>query len=316
VAQLAQRVAVVSGAPDPDTAYLAGLLHDLGKPVVATILLEAESQIVQRNPKLWIDFSTWISVVQRCHRAIGLELARKWQLPDEIQKAIEECTDYDSANRLSTGNAVRFANAVAKQQGIYAGPVKRRRERRLGDGRALAPGHRRRNADPPVERLERESPGGGVAREILRATCAGRSAWLARDAAHGCEKKIGLEGLHDPALGPGALGPGDEVRRSFRGQHDDGQGQPSRVALDGFEEFETVHAGHVDVAQDHGDFCMRAQGIHALPSVTSLDDLVPRRLQRQGDLLPNRQGVVHYEYGLFAHDSTLPYLKQNNRTFL
>jgi putative nucleotidyltransferase with HDIG domain len=123
VAQLAQRVAVVSGAPDPDAAYLAGLLHDLGKPVVATILLEAESQIVQRNPKLWIDFSTWISVVQRCHRPIGLDLAHKWQLPDEIQKAMEESADYDSSNRLSTGNAVHFANAVAKQQGIYAGPV-------------------------------------------------------------------------------------------------------------------------------------------------------------------------------------------------
>jgi putative nucleotidyltransferase with HDIG domain len=123
VAQLAQRVAVVSGASDPDTAYLAGLLHDLGKPVVATILLEAESQIAQRNPKLWIDFSTWIDVVQRCHRPIGLDLARKWQLPDEIQKAIEECADYDPANRLSTGNAVRFANAVAKQLGIYAGSV-------------------------------------------------------------------------------------------------------------------------------------------------------------------------------------------------
>jgi len=123
VAQLAQRVAVVSGASDPDTAYLAGLLHDLGKPVVATILLEAESQIAQRNPKLWIDFATWIDVVQRCHRPIGLDLARKWQLPDEIQKAIEECGDYDPANRLSTGNAVRFANAVVKQQGLYTGSV-------------------------------------------------------------------------------------------------------------------------------------------------------------------------------------------------
>jgi putative nucleotidyltransferase with HDIG domain len=123
VAQLAQRVAVVSGASDPDIAYLAGLLHDLGKPVVATILLEAESQIAQRNPKLWIDFATWIDVVQRCHRPIGVELARKWQLPDEIQKAIEECGDYDPANRLSTGNAVRFANAVVKQQGIYTGSV-------------------------------------------------------------------------------------------------------------------------------------------------------------------------------------------------
>jgi len=123
VAQLAQRVAVVAGAADPDTAYLAGLLHDVGKPVVATILLEAESQILQRNARLWIDFSTWMDVVQRCHRPIGLSLAQKWQLSDEIQHAIQECADYDPGNRLSTGNAVRFANAVAKQLGIYAGAV-------------------------------------------------------------------------------------------------------------------------------------------------------------------------------------------------
>jgi len=123
VAQLAQKVAVVSGAEDPDTAYLAGLLHDVGKPVVATMLLEAESQILQRNSKLWIDFPTWLDVLQRCHRPIGLSLAQKWQLSEEIQKAIEESADYDPANRLSTGNTVRFANAVAKQQGIYVGNV-------------------------------------------------------------------------------------------------------------------------------------------------------------------------------------------------
>lgn len=123
VAQLAQKVSVVSGAADPDTAYLAGLLHDIGKPVVATMLLEAEGQILQRNPKLWIDFATWLGVVQRTHRPIGLSLAKKWQLSEEIQKAIEESADYDPANRLSTGNAVRFANAVAKQLGIYMGEV-------------------------------------------------------------------------------------------------------------------------------------------------------------------------------------------------
>jgi len=123
VAQLAQRVAALSSAEDGETAYLAGLLHDVGKPVVATMLLEAEGQITQRNPKLWIDFSTWMDVVQRCHRPIGCELAKKWQLPEEIQKAIEECADYDPANRLSTGNTVRFANAMVKQLGIYAGPV-------------------------------------------------------------------------------------------------------------------------------------------------------------------------------------------------
>jgi len=39
------------------------------------------------------------------------------------QHAIQECADYDPGNRLSTGDAVPSANAVAKRLGIYAGVV-------------------------------------------------------------------------------------------------------------------------------------------------------------------------------------------------
>jgi putative nucleotidyltransferase with HDIG domain len=123
VALLTQRVATVTGAMDPDTGYLAGLLHDVGKPVVATMLLEAEAQIAQRNPKMWIDSETWISVVQNTHRPIALSMAAKWQLHEDVQKAIDACGDFDPTNRLSVGNAVRFSNAVAKQKGLYVGPL-------------------------------------------------------------------------------------------------------------------------------------------------------------------------------------------------
>ena len=37
--------------------------------------------------------------------------------------AVEQCGDYDVAHRQSTGNAVRFANAIVKQQGITIGAV-------------------------------------------------------------------------------------------------------------------------------------------------------------------------------------------------
>jgi hypothetical protein len=47
---------------------------------------------------------------------------------------------------------------------------------------------------------------------------------------------------------------------------------------------------------------MRAKCLHAFASVTGLDDLVPRRPQEQRDLLPDGRGVVHYKYGLSAHD--------------
>lgn len=121
VAIMAQDVAVLAGVDQPEACYVAGLLHDVGKPVVATMLLEAEAQIAQRNPKLWIDGETWIGVVDRTHRKTGTNLTKKWQLPEEIQKATLAFSDYDVANRKSIGNAVHFSNALAKQLGVFVG---------------------------------------------------------------------------------------------------------------------------------------------------------------------------------------------------
>ena len=120
---LAQNIAVLAGVEEPEVCFITGLLHDIGKPVVATMLLEAEAQIVQRNPKLWIDGDTWIGVVERTHRKIATNLSQKWQFPEEIQNAILKFSDYDAANRQSIGNAVHFANALAKQMGIFLGEV-------------------------------------------------------------------------------------------------------------------------------------------------------------------------------------------------
>jgi 2-hydroxychromene-2-carboxylate isomerase len=78
---------------------------------------------VQRNPKLWIDGDTWIGVVERTHRKIAINLSQKWHFPEEIQNAVLKFSDYDAANRQSIGNAVHFANALAKQMGIFLGAV-------------------------------------------------------------------------------------------------------------------------------------------------------------------------------------------------
>jgi putative nucleotidyltransferase with HDIG domain len=124
VALVTREVVTFSNGSDPELGYLAGLLHDVGKPVVAAMLLEAEKSVLGNKPMArWIQSSSWIQVIQRVHRRVGVELAERWQLPEAIRDAIRDCAEYDSANRESAANAVRFANALVKRAGIYAGEV-------------------------------------------------------------------------------------------------------------------------------------------------------------------------------------------------
>jgi HD-like signal output (HDOD) protein len=121
VGVLARDVLALSGHGGSDSAYLAGLLHDVGKPVVASILLEAERQTTELYNRSWIGADEWIEVVTRTHRPVGSALAEKWQLPESIQKCLQENLDYDNSDRTSIVNAVCFANALAKKTGMYVG---------------------------------------------------------------------------------------------------------------------------------------------------------------------------------------------------
>jgi len=117
-------VAALANAGDPQTAHMAGLLHDIGKPIVASMLLEAERSITMTRPGAsWIGSTDWVKVVQRIHRKLGLKLAQKWEIPEQVIKAIRDCEEYDNGDRLSAANAVRLANALVKANGIYEGDV-------------------------------------------------------------------------------------------------------------------------------------------------------------------------------------------------
>jgi putative nucleotidyltransferase with HDIG domain len=110
------------GTTDPGTVYLVGLLHDVGKPVVAALLLEAEKLMSMHKSSVpWISHSVWRQVVDRSHRNVGVALARRWNLPAAIGDAIEKCVSYDAAVPRAPSNIVCLANAFAKVQGLYAG---------------------------------------------------------------------------------------------------------------------------------------------------------------------------------------------------
>ena len=124
VAMLTRDVVAFSNSGSPEIGYLGGLLHDIGKPIVAAMLLEAEKAILGSKANMtWIGSAEWIAIIQRIHRQVGVALAKKWEMADSVCRGIKDCDEYDNSDRLSIANAVRFSNAVAKQQGLYVGAI-------------------------------------------------------------------------------------------------------------------------------------------------------------------------------------------------
>jgi putative nucleotidyltransferase with HDIG domain len=122
VAIAARDLRAVTAAEDTEEAYLAGLLQDIGKPIVAGLLLEAERQIVEKRGQRWITSEQWRQVVKRTHQAAGIAVAKKWELPDAVISAVRDSADFNRAERESLANAVCFANALTDTAGLFTHP--------------------------------------------------------------------------------------------------------------------------------------------------------------------------------------------------
>jgi putative nucleotidyltransferase with HDIG domain len=118
VAILAREVGAAIRLDDHELVYLTGLLHDIGKPVVASLLLEAESQLGKKG---WITADQWTQVIRDTHRPVGLLIAERWNLDREVVQAVRDCGEYDAGNRRCAANVVRFANALVKTRGVSDG---------------------------------------------------------------------------------------------------------------------------------------------------------------------------------------------------
>lgn len=120
VANVSRALAVeFTEGPDPDEAYMAGLLHDVGKPVVGGFLLELERQGISGG----IDDEIWREVVVSAHPAIGKMISERWSLPEGIRETIGQAA-YGSRGRHRVGNVVRFANALVERAGFDMQPVR------------------------------------------------------------------------------------------------------------------------------------------------------------------------------------------------
>jgi putative nucleotidyltransferase with HDIG domain len=101
---------------DPNAAYLAGLFHDIGKPVVAALLLEVERGTA--TSKAFVTGGVWRRVVEECHREVGAIIAYRWYLPQEVAQAIAQLDTYDFKRGRSSANVVRLSNGLCQREGL------------------------------------------------------------------------------------------------------------------------------------------------------------------------------------------------------
>ena len=87
VAAVAYVIARRLGGANADTALLAGLLHGIGK---LYILSRA-----RQHQELLADPTTYSAIVRDWHSNIAKALLEKWQMPEEIVNAVNECEDLD-----------------------------------------------------------------------------------------------------------------------------------------------------------------------------------------------------------------------------
>jgi len=108
---LARDLTALSGSAAPETAFLAGLLQDIGRPVVASFLLELEKHAESRKQRT-LSPATFRTLVDQLATSVGIALVDRWQLEPDFASAVKSPGDFDAGNRASVPNFVRFAAAV------------------------------------------------------------------------------------------------------------------------------------------------------------------------------------------------------------
>ena len=115
VAVLGKQLAERSRLVPPDDAFIAGLLHDIGKIIMLKYFredLEKIWQTMQEKKCSFVEAEEEVASID--HVQIGAYLARKWQLPDQIVEAVAG-HHYFITSGKSTGlvECVMVANAMS-----------------------------------------------------------------------------------------------------------------------------------------------------------------------------------------------------------
>jgi putative nucleotidyltransferase with HDIG domain len=120
VAAGARLIAKKIGFPDPEIAYHAGLLCDIGKLVLGVMLLKPEINMEDWQGKPFSDFEQAYFGVD--HATLGAELARQWNLPEPLQIAIAfHHRPSLAGDHMMLASCVHMADAILMMMGVGLG---------------------------------------------------------------------------------------------------------------------------------------------------------------------------------------------------
>lgn len=117
VACMSKVVAMIKKYPKPEEAFLAGLMHDIGKLGIALFLPEESSQVFQQRSSTTLsDYEIEQESLKITHEEVGYEIATRWQLPPIYWGAISHhhsplesaVASDDLALYVHVGNALAY----------------------------------------------------------------------------------------------------------------------------------------------------------------------------------------------------------------
>jgi len=120
-------------------AYVTGLTYQLGRPIVATLLLDIEQQMQRAGKRAPLTEASLTAAIEGCHAIAGAAVARQWGLSQRVVEAIEDATAWNPRQPLCLSNVVRFAAIMVNRLGLSFGPRVQgaELERMYGEGRSL-----------------------------------------------------------------------------------------------------------------------------------------------------------------------------------
>lgn len=108
---------------DPDAAFIAGLLHDIGKQVLVVHFPEAWAAVMVHRSKFDCEAAdAEREVLGFDHAAIGAELAGRWRFPAAVRDAIAGHHDSTSTGASALADLIHIADGVAHALDLSGDP--------------------------------------------------------------------------------------------------------------------------------------------------------------------------------------------------